>query len=373
MATAHALVAAASFHAVAPREPRPPSTLRGGLMTRPPPPPPPPQQDQYEARLGRRLRPTPARLTGRILYVPRHDDTAAHLPLYDFRDAFAAAVRDDPIGSSRFKTSFGLMPKPAGDGRGGASKEVAYLLDFFGGRGVVVTTEEETKATVQRRMLGAGAQVGLTIPPEPPGSSSSQVEDGAVAFRLTPSSTTVDIPVTTSWPLAPTVSRLGATRHPWFTFTVPSLLDEERTFQWQIHPVAHGLLRYTLVELPPVRQMTTTTVASSSDEIPFSAAQEDNQGRIRAIYHNVGLGFCLSSQPHSEGAVLLQGDLGPELEALVVASLVGLLWRVRNETTTTTRPRGRKAGSVGESGDVPSQGGGKKKLFGKILGRKKVT
>lgn len=342
MATAHALVAAASFHAVAPCEPRPPSTLRGGLTTRPPPPP---QQDQYEARLGRRLRLTPARLTDRILYVP----------LYDFRDAFAAAVRDDPIGSSRFKTSFGLMPKPAGDGRG-ASKEVAYLLDFFGGPGVV--TEEETKATVQRRMLGAGAQVGLTIPPELPGSSSSQVEDGAVAFRLTPSSTTV--------------SRLGATRHPWFTFTVPSLLDEERTFQWQIHPVAHGLLRYTLVELPG-QQTTVASSSSSSDEttIPFSATQEDNQGRIRAIYHNVGLGFCLSSQPHSEGAVLLQGDLGPELEALVVASLVGLLWRVRNETTTTTRPRGRKPStSVGESGDVPSQGGGKKKLFGKILGRK---
>lgn len=173
--------------------------------------------------------------------------------------------------------------------------------------------------------------------------------------------------MTTSWPLAPTVSRLGATRHPWFTFAMPSLLDEERTFQWQIHPVGHGLLRYTLVELPGQQ----TTVASSfssspSDEttIPFSAAQEDNQGRIRAIYHNVGLGFCLSSQPHSEGAVLLQGDLGPELEALVVASLVGLLWRVRNEETTRLR-RGRGRGStvlpgekpgtsVGESGDVPS-------------------
>lgn len=341
--------------------------------------------DQYEAILGRKLSPTPSHLTDRILYVPSHNDKVTHLPIYDFKDDFKEAVKDDPIGSSRFKTKFGLMPKPIGDGRG--TSKVSYLLDFepLESRKLVSSPELAhrrksslglvvTKATVQRRMLGASAEVGLTIPPSL--LPESQMEDGAVAFSMTPSSTTLDIAVKTSFPMSPTVSRFGSSRHPWFTFTVPSLLDEERTFQWQIHHVEHGLLRYTLVEIPG----TAFSPATREDnldpkDIPFSAATEGNEGLIRAIYHNVGLGFCLS-QPYSEGAVLLQNDLDPELEALIIASLLGLLWRVRNEEN---RPRKssksdgsivpERKGSVGE-GDSPPQTGSKKRLFGKILRKK---
>lgn len=367
MATAHAIVVSAGFNSVDPR----PHPLRGSgahfSLTAP---------DQYEAILGRKLSPTPAHLTDRILYVPSHNDNITHLPIYDFKDDFKDAVKDDPIGSSRFKTSFGLMQKPVGDGRG--TSKVSYLLDFEplesrkSSLGLVVT-----KATVQRRMLGASAEVGLTIPPTPlPG---SQMEDGAVAFNLTPSSTTVDIAVTASFPVSPTISKFGSSRHPWFIFTVPSLLEEERTFQWQTHPVEHGLLRYTLVEIPnTIASSASNGDGSDGNDIPFSAAKEDNQGSIRAIYHNVGLGFCLS-QPYSEGAVLLQNDLDPELEALIVASLLGLLWRVRNEEIRPRKSSKSEGGnllerkaSVGES-EIPTQTRTKKKLFGKILGRKKES
>lgn len=341
--------------------------------------------DQYEAILGRKLSPTPSHLTERILYVPSHNDKVTHLPVYDFTQDFKEAVKDDPIGSSRFKTSFGLMHKPIGDGRG--TSKVSYLLDFepLEARKLVANPDQGhrrkssfgllvTKATVQRRMLGASAEFGLTIPPS--SLLGSQIEDGAVAFSLTPSSTTVDIAVTTSFPISATISRFGSSRHPWFTFTVPSLLDDERTFQWQVHPVEHGLLRYTLVEIP-----TTTLPAGSHDEdlaekgIPFSAAKEENDKSIRAIYHNVGLGFCLS-QPYSEGALLLQKDFDPELEALIVASLLGLLWRVRNEeiqprknskSEGSTAPERKK--SVGEI-DQPAQTGGKKKLLSRLLRKK---
>lgn len=341
--------------------------------------------DQYEAILGRKLSPTPSHLTERILYVPSHNDKVTHLPVYDFTQDFKEAVKDDPIGSSRFKTSFGLMHKPIGDGRG--TSKVSYLLDFepLEARKLVANPDQGhrrkssfglmvTKATVQRRMLGATAEVGLTIPPS--SLLGSQIEDGAVAFSLTPSSTTVDIAVTTSFPISATISRFGSSRHPWFTFTVPSLLDDERTFQWQVHPVEHGLLRYTLVEIP-----TATLPAGSHDEdlaekgIPFSAAKEENDKSIRAIYHNVGLGFCLS-QPYSEGALLLQKDFDPELEALIVASLLGLLWRVRNEeiqprknskSEGSTAPERKK--SVGEI-DQPAQTGGKKKLLSRLLRKK---
>lgn len=385
--------------------------------------------DQYEALLGRRLAPTPSHLTSRILYVPSHNDKAAHLPVYDFAKEYKETVRDEPIGSSRFKTSFGLMPKPNGDGRG--SSEVSYLVDFEplerrkSLSGPAVTNSSAglarrkssfgaaaglvTHGTVSRRMLYGGAEVGLTIPP-----GQAPLADGAVAYTLTPSSTDVGIRAVTSFPMQPTLSRFGSSRNPWFTFTVPSLLDEERTFQWQVHPVEHGLLRYTLVELgggggggdnAGVTSAAgdddrwwevTTDDAKGNDDgqdeqgIPYSAADEKHDKRIRAIYHNVGLGFSLS-QPFSEGALLLQNELDPELEAIIVASLLGLLWRARGEEnkprrgskgdapprkgsksegSTLARKKSVSVTNVDDEVTPPVQTGRRKSLIGKILGKK---
>ncbi|PSR75970.1 hypothetical protein BD289DRAFT_338350, partial [Coniella lustricola] len=242
------------------------------------------------ALLGRRLRPTPPHLTHRILYIPSHNDKVTHLPIYDFTEDFNNAIQDEPIGGSKFKTKFGLMPKPIGDGRG--TSAVAYLADF-----------EPPEA---RRTSVSGGLVGLVIPPVE--HAASVVPDGAVACTMSPGSTTAAVPLVSSFPVSPTISRFGSSRNPWFTFTVPSLLDDERTLQWQIHPIEQGMLRYTLVEIP--------------------VAAHANEHLIRAIYHNVGLGFSFS-QPYSEGALLLQDEMEPELEALIVASLLGLLWRAR--------------------------------------------
>lgn len=384
--------------------------------------------DQYEALLGRKLAPTPSHLASRTLYVPSHNDKAAHLPVYDFTKDYRETVADEPIGSSRFKTRFGLMPKPNGDGRG--SSEVSYLVDFEplerrkslsgpvvpGGGSTTATRRKSslgagaglvTHGTVSRRMLYGGAEVGLTIPPP-----QAPLADGDVAYTVTPSSTDVGIRVVASFPLEPTVSRFGSSRNAWFTFTVPSLLEEERTLQWQVHPVEHGLLRYTLVELGGGTGGDSAGADSAKDEdnwwedtkedskgedasddeqeIPYSAAVEKNEHRIRAIYHNVGLGFSLS-QPFSEGALLLQDGLDPELEAIIVASLLGLLWRARGEESkprknsksdipprkgskpeASTPARKKSVGSVTveEEAPLPERPARRKSLIGKILGKK---
>lgn len=93
-------------------------------------------------------------------------------------------------------------------------------------------------------------------------------------------------------------------------------------YQWQIHPVEHGPLQYTLVELPSPAQ-------------DASAIEPENQHRIRAIYHNVGVGTSLV-QPFSEGVLLLPAhkkDMDADLEILVVTSLIGLLWKARQVQT----------------------------------------
>lgn len=371
-----------------------------------------PQPDQYEALLGRKLRPTPPRLTHRVLYIPSHNDKVTHLPLYDFTEDFNSTIQDEPIGGSKFKTRLGLMNKPIGDGRG--SSVVSYLVDFeppearktsvSGGsatghnRRKSSLSELTTTATVQRRSISSGgAEVGLVIPPTAE-HTGSIVPDGAVACTITPCSTTADIRLLTSFPIAPTASRFGSSRNPWFTFTVPSLLDDERTLQWQIHPVEQGMLRYTLVEIPSGIPPSSpqpppppaAAILSNADKCspqdsahkyntppPFSATREANEHLIRAIYHNVGLGFCFS-QPYSEGALLLQDDLEPELEALIVASLLGLLWRARNENcrlSKLSQSEGASASKTQERRGSAEEGApsspGKKRIFGKLLGKKK--
>jgi hypothetical protein len=114
---------------------------------------------------------------------------------------------------------------------------------------------------------------------------------------------------------------------PWFT-TTPT--ESTSSYQWQIHPLEHGPLRYTLIELPPPGH-------------DASAVQPENQHLIRAIYHNAGVGASLG-QPFSEGVLLLPTGkaMDTELEAVVVTSLVGLLWKARGMQTVRVEVPGAK-------------------------------
>lgn len=348
----------------------------------------------------RRPGPTPRRLHNRVLYVPAHGDEVAHLPIYDFTRQYRLAVRDEPIGTSRFRAKLGLAPKPHGDGRPSGAGEVSYLVDFSevrgGGDGDLAAATNATRATVRRRSLYGGAEVGLAIPRQHAGLA----DDCAAACTLTPASTGAYVNLARSYPLRPTVTRLGSSRNPWFTFTVPGGDgdgDGDRTLQWQVHPVEHGLLRYTLVEIPGRRAPPRGTVemwweddnqedkavfdeGRTDGQPAFSAAAGGNEHLIRAIYHDVGQGSSLA-QPTSEGALLLHDGMGPELEAVVVASLLGVLWRARSEgrkPRKASRSEGaalarRRSGSVtsgDEDGPVsPGSSPSRKGFFGKILRR----
>lgn len=127
---------------------------------------------------------------------------------------------------------------------------------------------------------------------------------------------------------------------PWFTVTSTEL---PTSYQWQVHPVEHGPLRYTLIELP-------------SPGHGASAVEPQNQHRIKAIYHNVGVGTSLV-QPFSEGVLLLPANknMDADLETVVLTSLMGLLWRARGVPTVKlevpcarediTKQKSKKSGS----------------------------
>lgn len=119
-----------------------------------------------------------------------------------------------------------------------------------------------------------------------------------------------------TYPIPPSKTRDGEVKHPYFSFQVPGQAGTTE-FQWQIHPVENGSLRYTLVRIPQ---------SGAAD----GQGSEVQKVEVEAIYYHIGVGASLSL-PYSEGVLLLRSpsfaDAGAE--ALVVGSMLGMLWRLR--------------------------------------------
>lgn len=75
--------------------------------------------------------PAPDQMSGdacRVLYIPKHNsNTKGVLPVYDFTHEYRDKLREENIGSDKWKYTLSLMSKPKGDGKDGA--EVAYLAE----------------------------------------------------------------------------------------------------------------------------------------------------------------------------------------------------------------------------------------------------
>lgn len=137
------------------------------------------------------------------------------------------------------------------------------------------------------------------------------------------------VPVSTSFPIAPTIRGLTRSPNPFFSFMIPTPTGPIPV-QWQIHPMQHGLERYTLVNL-------TSGYSSSSDSASLSTFPSSrrpgvddiaDESKTLAVYHHVGVALSLA-QADSEGVLLLPDNDNPALEALVVTSLLGMLWQIR--------------------------------------------
>jgi hypothetical protein len=122
-----------------------------------------------------------------------------------------------------------------------------------------------------------------------------------------------------SYPIEPLTWSKSVFVHPYFAFQSPD--DEGSYFEWQMHPVPHGRLRYTLVRVPRVKPSN----SSAQPGIP----SDDN---ILAIYHHIGDGVSLPL-PYSEG-VLLLSDMNLTTELMVVASVFGMLEQLRRLSKT---------------------------------------
>lgn len=281
--------------------------------------------------MGRRPSETPHHLT-RMLYIPRHTSATTHLPIYDVSKQYSKAeVGTALVGSTMFSIRLSLMDTPREDG---TDASVQYLVDFqttFGDAGGGFVS-----AKVQQRALGnAGTEVDLLLQPSSDAEFTLKVASNN-PFRNR-------VPVRMTFPLPDSITRGGVARHPYFSFSLPG---STATLEWQVHPVEHGPLQYTLVAV------------DSKSVAEAGAAPMGHE--VQAIYHHKGLGASLSTMQHSEGVLLLPAchdahDTAQEV--VIVATLLGSLSRLRGMV-----PRARRM----------SEGGPRKSLFGKML-RKRST
>lgn len=279
----------------------------------------------------------------RALYIPRHDRKTTHLAVHDISAQYAAAKGTLPIGSTRYAVAIGVMPKPQSDGPDEIT--VSYDVDFE-----VQKDAEVVLGSVKCRAPSSSpAEVELYVIllvniPENDTHTHREIsttEDEA-AIMTTGSADEAEIFLDVTYPIIPSSTRNGIVKHPYFTFQVPDADGGSTTFQWQIHPSRNGRLRYTLVRSPA----------------PQQEQQEPSDGDIQAVYYHIGLDDSLALL-HSEGFLLFPAGQTSIGESLVVASALGMLWRLRE----LHRGKG-KIVKAGKTSEKKSRLGSIKRLLG---------
>ncbi|KAK4864613.1 hypothetical protein LT330_009608 [Penicillium expansum] len=257
------------------------------------------------------------------LYIPRHDRKGTHLAIHDISDQYATAKGTLPVGCTRYAVAIGVMPKPQGDGPDDTT--VSYDVSFS-----LEKDEEAVVGLVKGRALSPpSAEVELEI--------STAEEEAAILTTNGANETEISLDVT--YPIAASSTRNGIVKHPYFTFQVPDAHAGSTTYQWQIHPSRNGRLRYTLVRSPA----------------PQHDQQEPSDTDIQAVYYHIGLDDSLWLS-HSEGILLLPAGQNSAKESIVVSSVLGMLWRLRE------LHRGK--GKLLKPGEKKSRLGSVKRLFG---------
>lgn len=143
-----------------------------------------------------------------------------------------------------------------------------------------------------------------------------------------------------SYPVTPLTWKKTVYMHPYFAFQPPGEDKAYLYFEWQMHPVPHGRLRYTLVRVPR---------GPSADSPGKPGIPSDHD--ILAIYHHIGDGVSLPL-PYSEGVLLLSADMNPVTEAIVVASVYGMLGQLRRLSNAGKGSVGSKKSKNGGVGFI---------------------
>lgn len=111
-------------------------------------------------KLGRCPMQAPAHLS-RVLYLPSHNGTTHHLPLYEAGPLYHRAIGSTLLNSSLYTAKLCSMERPRADGM---NAQVAWLVDFFRVvEGWDTDADGGVEINVQRREMMGWKGVNLSV------------------------------------------------------------------------------------------------------------------------------------------------------------------------------------------------------------------
>ncbi|OAQ66311.1 hypothetical protein VFPPC_14322 [Pochonia chlamydosporia 170] len=269
-----------------------------------------------DSGLGRKPAAVPDHLS-RVLYIPKH--SMLNLSVYEAGSQYRKVVDHSPVGGEQvtgkalmgsrlFKTRLNTMTSPTTD----AKAEYAVGLDIE-----KIRDGGDISATVHRGdQAEVTPHINIVLP---------MLTDIFSLLSVISDQQSDTINVTTTYPLPSLETNVGALHFPYFRFSLP---NESAIYEWQIHPLDYGTLRYTLLQL-------------NDDKPGEETSPVSRDSNIKAIYHHIGYHGSLFV-PQSEGVLLVPENFTEEdvrLESVIVSSLVGLLWRIRGMEIKEKEPK----------------------------------
>ncbi|RYP09747.1 hypothetical protein DL764_001082 [Monosporascus ibericus] len=240
---------------------------------------------------GRKYSPQPPHLS-RVLFIPKHNSAATHLPIYEITDAYTRAVRDTALGSHLYKINLMYMDRPRGDG---TDADVHFFVDVNG---------DKTHINIEERSMSSKEGTITTI-----STLSSEQNEHSVLTRSGLGTSYIQA-VSNPDP----AFQAGERRSVDTKFrNYPSLTvkpADSAEIQWKVRTNDDGGLCYHLL-------------GKGSD-----VAYESTDFQLKAIYHHAGANLC-HPLDYSEGVLLLPGVQDSKDDATAIALVIVLLWHIR--------------------------------------------
>ncbi|CAG9956514.1 unnamed protein product [Clonostachys rosea f. rosea IK726] len=234
----------------------------------------------------------------RALYFPSHSNSTTHLPLYNITDSYRESVGHhgvDSAGASR--TQLDSIERPSGNSW---NDDVRFLIDYDPARQVAALTER----TLERDRC----EINMSLP--------SSLDDGFCVRVVAPAQLPL-CHVSVSSPTSRRTFRRADPKLP--SFVIKGSGPNSPNLEWRARPSESDVVTYELHELYPL--------FASKGSVPYPKA-------LYQHFQPTGKGI---NKAETEGILLLSDTLDLGEEAVIISSLVGLLWANRTSIKQSSK------------------------------------
>ncbi|VUC24103.1 unnamed protein product [Clonostachys rosea] len=234
----------------------------------------------------------------RALYFPSHSNSTTHLPLYNITDSYRESVGDHGVNSAgASRTQLDSIKWPSGNSW---DDDVRFLIDYDPARQVAALTE--------RTLYRDRCEINMSLP--------SSLDDGFCVRVVAPDQLPL-CHVSVSSRASRRTLRRAEPQLP--SFVIKGSGPNSPNLEWRARPSESDVVTYELHELYPLY--------ANKGSVSYPKA-------LYQHFHPAGKG---NNKAETEGILLLSETLNLGEEAVIISSLVGLLWANRTSIKQSSK------------------------------------